>query len=340
MNKISNMELGILSTYILKAFIMINGINIILDINRQDSIISIILSFIIGILIIKVFNKSNYDLISNIEKSFSRLSSFIIKILLIICVIIFTSCLLYLSSMFIKASLLNNVDILPISILYILCISYLVSKGIITICRSGFISFVIFIILEITTLFFIAPNINSLRILPLLTQSFSKTILSSFVYIILSVLPIFLMCIIQKKDIVKNSKKKNTRFFYIITSIYILFNLILVLSIIDVKLCLLLDYPEISILSKISILDFFDRMESILSFKLLFDSFYTVSLSIYYINELIASIIGKKNKCILLILILILLFLSNYFTYNNILLIISLLSFGIINLIITIKFKK
>lgn len=340
MNKISNLELNVLSTYLLKSFFMINGINIIFNINKQDSIISVILSLIIGIIIIKIFDKNKFDLIKKTDESYSKLSSFLIKVILLICVTIFSSCLLYLSSMFIKSSLLNNVDILPTSVLYILCITYLTSKGITTICRSSFISFFIFLLFEILSLFFITPNINSLRILPLLTQSISNTLTSCLLFIVLSVFPIFLLGIIEDKYIKKTSKFYSSKLVYLITTLYILFNLILILSVIDIKLCILLDYPEIAILSKISALNFFDRMEDILSFKLLFDLFFTLSLSIYYINKIISSISKKNSKWTLLIISIILLFLSNYITFNILFLIVSLLIFGLINILLPIKFKE
>jgi len=343
MNKenISSLEFGVLSTYLLKTFIFINGINILLDINKNDSIISIIIGILLGILIVKIFNSLNDNSIfTTIDNNFSKVISFIIKLLLLISSIFIASYLLYSISIFIKTSLLNKVDILPISILFILTSLYSYKKGIKTIFRSAFISCFIFILLEIISFLFLTPNIDSTKILPLATHSLTSICKGSIIYIFLSIVPIFFLLVVpNKKD------EKKFKFFYIITSIYILFSFILILSVIDANLATMIDYPQLFILSKISVINFFDRMEGVLSFKYIFDSFFTLSIIFYYIKKALVSItnnfkfkqIKKINKYSIYVITLIIIFFSNYIEFNNLIIITTLIVFGIINIFIALK---
>ena len=331
--KISNIDISILSSYLMKAFILINGINILININKTDSIISLIIGFIIGFIFLYIYKSNDNDILNHLNK-FNNKISFIIKILLITLVTIFLSQLLFISSMFVKSSLLFNVDILPISILMILSVTYLANKGIYTIVRTSFICFFILLLLEIISLIFLLPNINALKILPLFTSNITKTSFGALLYSIMSMFPLFLIKAIPKEAVEEENKSKNTKYLYILVNLYLIFNLILVLSVVDSNLAQKIHYPEMFILSKISLLDFFDRMESILSFKLLFDSFFTLSMGIYYILRLTESTFKKRLQHINLIISLILLIINNYLEYNNFVLIISLFAFGILNILI------
>ena len=338
-NKISRLDVSILSSYLIKSFILINGINILININKNDSIISTIIGFIIGFIYIHLYMKSNEDIISHLNSFSNKKISLLLKLLLVISVIIFSSQILYFSSMFIKSTLLNNVDLLPISILLCVTVTYLVNKDIFTIVKTSFISFFIFLLLELTTLLLVIPNINSLKILPLFTNNIITTAYGGIIYSILSIFPIFLIKSIPKNYIEEKNKKKSIKLLYILSNIYLIFNLILVLSIIDSNLASKINYPEMFILSKISVLNFFDRMESILSFKLLFDSFFTITMGVYYISRFVESIKKRKIKRINLIISIILLLISNYFEYNNNMILISLLTFGILNITIILVKK-
>lgn len=341
-NKISNLNINVLSTYLMKSFVLINGINLLINYNGTDSIISIILGFIIGFFILsRYISLKEESVFVTIDKSFPKIISLIIKLILIISCIAFTSYSLYSISMFIKFSLLNNMDILPISIIFFLACIYLASKGINTICKSAFITLFISLAIGVISILFLLPNINSLKILPLLTSSPTSIINNSYIYITLSIFPIFLLLCIDKsstdKNIKKKTKIKRIKLFYILTNIYLIFNFILVLSIIDIKLAKIINYPEFFLLSKISLLNFFDRMESFLCFKLIFDSFFTISLSCYYIKTALESITNKKsNKYIYVVALLLILFLSNFLNFPNMFAIIFISIFGLTNIFISI----
>ena len=123
------------------------------------------------------------------------------------------------------------------------------------------------------------------------------------------------------------------------STITLLVNIILVLSVIDVHLAKIIDYPELSAISKISVLGFFDRMEDVLSFKFLLDVFITLALCSYYIKCGIKNTNKhqKYNIYIISLIYLIILFISNYIEFNYIYIIISMAIFIITNVLILLK---
>lgn len=344
--KTSSLEVSILSTFLYKSLLLIGGINILLKTNKTDIIISSIIGFLLGFIILFLFTKtskilSEYNIFEKIDHLFSKTISKIIKILLIIPVLIFCSYSLYSLSLFVQFSLLSNVDILPISILIMSSIYYVSKKGINTLTKTSLICFFIFIILEAISIMFSLTNVNSLKILPLFESNLQQTLYSSLMYIILVISPLFLLLIIPNSKINHNEKlTKYIKIFYIISGLYIFFNFILVLSIIDSKLLLLVNYPELFILSKISLLNFFDRMENILVFKLIFDSFFLISLSIIYISSGVFTLIKRKffYKYTQIIIMLIVLLISNLFNIEF-LLIPSLIMFILVNALILLFYK-
>lgn len=341
-DKISNLEFGFLSIFLYKAFILLNGFNIIINITLNDSIISYIIGLIISIFLIKVFislfNKlPSLNIFEKVTYLFGKFSV-VIKAILIISVSVFSSYLIYISSLFIRSSLLIDVDILPISILLFTTAIYLGSKGITSITRTSIISFFIFVIFEVITILFVIPNINSLKILPLFATSTSKIFISSIIYSVMSFAPIFLLLVIPK-SMIKNPSTKSIKIFSLISNIYLVFNIILVLSVIDVHLAKIIDYPELSAISKISVLGFFDRMEDVLSFKFLLDVFITLALCSYYIKCGIKNTNKhqKYNIYIVSLTYLIILFISNYIEFNYIYIIISMAIYIITNVLILLK---
>ena len=132
---------------------------------------------------------------------------------------------------------------------------------------------------------------------------------------------------------------KSIKIFSLISNIYLVFNIILVLSVIDVHLAKIIDYPELSVISKISVLGFFDRMEDVLSFKFLLDVFITLALCSYYIKCGIKNTNKhqKYNIYIVSLAYLIILFISIYIEFNYIYIIISMAIFIITNVLILLK---
>lgn len=332
-SKISPLSICFLSSFLYRSFYIIGLFNLIISISKGDSIFSIIIGILLGIIVLYSYFYLNDKLTKDnifikISKSLPKvISDFIIATLIILFIFIcgFT---LYNLSLFVNYNLLNNINILPISTLLIITVIYLASKGINTITRvSGILIFTfisLVIISMITLIHYSDPN----NIYPLLTNSFLSIYEGSIYHMVLSVTPIFLLLIIPK-DRIEDNKKYNRYMLitYIISFVYILINYFLILSILGIKLTSILNYPDIIVLQKVSLLNFVERIEDLLSFKLMFDGFLFLALSTFYIKEGVINLFKMKpDKKIILIIGLIILLVGMYFKITNIKLVLYLMT--------------
>lgn len=332
-SKISPLSICFLSSFLYRSFYIIGFFNLIISISKGDSIFSIILGGFLGLIILWSYfyidNKIKSDNIFNkINKSFPKMIADLLIAILIILFFFIGSFSLYNLSMFINYNLLNDIDIIPISILLILTITYLASKGINTITRvSGILIFILILFVVISLLSLINYSDPS-NLYPLLTNNFMSIYEGSIYSMILSVSPIFLLLIIPKEKVENNKKyHKYMLITYIINCVYILISFILVISILGIELTSILSYPDIIALQKVSLLNFIERIEDILSFKLMFDGFLFVTLVIFYVKEGITILfrINPNNKTVIIIGLLTLI-ISLYLKIVNIKLVLYLIT--------------
>lgn len=332
-NKLSPLGICFLSSFLYRSFYIIGFFNLIISISKSDSIFSIVLSSFIGLILLYSYfylnNKLHNDNIFNkINKSFPKFISDLLNSLLIILFLFIGGFTLYNLSIFINYNLLNDIDIIPISILLILTIIYVASKGINTIIRVSGILIFIFILLVTISFISLVNYSNPFNLYPLLTNSFMDMYEGGIYSSILSVSPILLLLIIPKEKIEQNNKyHKYMLITYIINFIYILISFILILSILGVKLTNILHYPDIVALQKVSLLHFIERIEDLLSFKVMFDGFLFLTLTVFYVKEGFINLFRiEPNNKIVIITGLALLIISLYLKIVNIKLVVYLLT--------------
>lgn len=332
-NKISPLGICFLSSFLYRSFYIIGFFNLIISISENDSIFSIIISALLGLVLLYSYfhlnnNLSNNNIFEKINKTFPKAISLLLTSILIISLIFIGSFTLYNLSIFINYNLLNDINIIPISILLILTIIYVASKGINTLVRLSGILIFIFIFLAVISITALINYSNPSNLYPLLTNNIINIYESSIYSVILTVTPIFLLLIIPKNKIEKNKKyQKYMLITYIINFLYILINFILIISVLGIKLSSIVNYPDIVALQKVSLLHFFERIEDILSFKLMFDSFIFLSLILIYISKGITNLFNAKpNNKTIFILGTIILLISAYLKSISIRFIIYLLT--------------
>lgn len=347
-SKTSPLSICFLSSFLYRSFYIIGLFNLIISISQSDSIFSIIFGSLIGLIILWSYfyldnRLPNDNIFNKISKVFPKLiSDFLIALLIIIFTFI-SSFVLYNLALFINYNLLNDIDIIPISILFMLTISYVASKGINTITRVSGILVFIFIFMMIISIVALINYSNPQNLYPLLTNNFMKIYEGSIYYNILSISPILLLLIIPKEQIEKNTKyHKYMLITYIVSCIYILINFILIISILGIELTNILKYPDIIALQKVSLLNFIERIEDILSFKLLFDGFLFITLSLFYIKEGCNFLFKiKSNNKTIIIIGLIILLISLYVKIINIKLVLYLLTIVLfIHLLLILFIRK
>ena len=289
-NKLTSLDISIFANFLFRAYFTIGGVNLIINIAKQDSLFSIILGSTMGFIPLLIFifinnRLQNKNIFQKIENTFPKLISPLLNIILIISTFLLGVYSLYNITLFINYNLLNDISLIAIALLLILSIIYLSSRGIRTIIRTSIIILSIFLLISTTNLISLAPYTNPSNLYPLMTNNFSNVYIASLYHMILISTPLFLLLVIPKSEI--NDKHKYKKYMiisYIFSSIYNLINLILVISILGIELTSILKYPEIMVLQKVSLLNFIERIEDILSFKILFDSFFILALSLFYIK--------------------------------------------------------
>jgi len=332
-SKISPLGICFLSSFLYRSFYIIGFFNLIIAISKSDSIFSIIIGSILGLILLYSYfyldNKlPNDNIFNKVNKTFPKIISDLLNSLLIILFVFIGGFTLYNLSIFINYNLLNDINVIPISILLIITVIYLASKGINTITRVSGILIFIFILMVIISFISLINYSNPFNLYPLLTNSFMDIYEGSIYSTVLSISPIFLLLIIPKEKIEKNKKyHKYMLITYIINWLYILISFILTLSILGEKLTSILNYPDIVALQKVSLLHFIERIEDILSFKVMFDGFLFLSLIIFYVKEGIINVFRiKSNNKIVIIIGLIILIISAYLKIVNIKLVVYLLT--------------
>lgn len=322
--KFNDIELSILSFILLNSFTSTIIINLFKGYNTLEIIISLLISFMLGYPIInyllKLYKNNYIDNISN-----SKIIKNIIKIIFSISVLIIGIFSLYYNSTIIKETLLPNNNYMIILILLLSISVFLANKGIKSIAIAANLLFIIFIIVEISSLLFNIPNIDTLNLLPF--NNLEK--INFYEPLIYSITPLFMLLIIPKNNIINFNKYKiNLKKTYIIYYIYLIIKIIFILSILGISYYEILKYPEITVLKSISIFNFFERLEELLIINIFIENFILLSSVIYYIKNLF-----NYKYSIYIISLILFLIVANIPTLNNYILLISNTTFIFFNFI-------
>lgn len=269
-----------LTQFFAKALFMGIGISNVIEKAKESTIFVIILGTLFGSYLLTLINKFNYKEV----KGFRKWSMFIlVYILLVIGLeelinLISSIYLIDTNKFFIALPLL-------LVILYLntknISVNFKISSILVIVCNSIYFLAVIGLI----------PNIKGLNFLPLFNVPFTKVLLVSFEFAIYSITPCILFG--GLKNNIENLNKKMIKEYLgsnlVLTSIFLLTQ-----GVLGVELVNLFNYPEYVILKKISLLDFINNVENILSFCWLFMIFMYLSICSKQLYDICESTFKKK----------------------------------------------
>ena len=130
-----------------------------------------------------------------------------------------------------------------------------------------------------------------------------------------NVVPIFLLLVVPKNKISDNSKtNKHIILFYILAFLFMFMAMLLTLGSLGIYLSSLYQYPEYTVLKKISVFNFLDRIENFIYIKWILSSVICLSLIVYYIQR---SVKKNSTKLVPTLVSLLIIFLSLYIFKNN-----------------------
>lgn len=251
-------EINILLFVLIEAFFLLYGIH--------TNLINILIGTILGLILTLVFSKLKKNTI--------------MKYILLIITILLSFSVTIRISLFITHNLLKNYSVFLVIISLLIISFFLIKNNYHGFIKSVELIFYFFILIKIISLVLVIPNINLEYFNINLLEELNPNTNIIFIALIILYLhqSIYYLC-----DYILDKK------IYIISIINPIIMKLLAITIIGRTLFNLYKYPYVNILKSIKYLNFFERMEGILSFEYLF-SFITL---LAFLLLIIKSIIKK-----------------------------------------------
>lgn len=320
--KVSNIGYSSLIIFPILALFSGIGTHNTIKISGVDSYISVLLAYILGfiplLLFLLIFNyKKELNIVDKIKYLFGTILGNIINYIIDIFVLLIGVTLFFGISNFAISQFLAETPIIVLMILIGLLLIYNVNYGIETISRVSIIFLGIVLILTIISTSGIIPHFETSNLKPTLENGIIPPLKGSLTLILTNIVPIFILLIIPK-DKIRNNKNTNKSLiiFYTLGFILIFLAILLTVGSLGIYLCDIYQYPEYTVLKKISLFNFLDRVENIIYTKWILSSFSTLSLIVYYINS---SIKKDSRKLLPTIIVISMIYMAlNIFKNNTI----------------------
>ena len=323
-SKITSLQYGMAIYFIMRSMSLGISINSYIHIGGVDGYLSPIIGMIIGFIPIYIFIKIfNYEPELNIFEKVNHLfgkKGIIINIIMTLTAYFLATIVFWNLINFIVSQYLFKTKTIAVAILFGILFIYATSKSINTIFRTINLLFYISIIIFIICLLGLINVIKLNNFLPFLEYGISKPLLSSLSHVAYSVLPLFILLLVPKKDISNNENiNKYIIISYILSSLTKTFVIFSTIGIFGIDLASLYEFPDFLVLSRMSTSGFFQRLESILSIQWIFDSFVMICICLQFIKKAYKHTITNKYKDLFMVINISILCIicSNYLFKNN-----------------------
>jgi len=296
------------------------GTHNIIRIAKVDSYMSPIIAGILGILIllmfIYIFNyETNKTIVEKNKHLFGNILGTIINYIISILFLIIGVTLIYNITNFAISQFLAETPLLIFMLVLGSVLVYNVSLGIENISRVGIIFLGIILLLTIISTFGTIPNIELSNIKPILEFGIDRPIYGGIFLLLGDIVPLFSLLIIKKDYLMdKDKSNKYLTIFYILGIILITMAIFLTISSLGIYLSLEYQYPEYTVLKKITLFGFIDRIENFVYVKWILSSIMYLSIILYYVSY---NINKNSKKLVPTILVSIIIFISLYLFKNN-----------------------
>jgi spore germination protein KB len=354
-DKIQSFQISTIIYFIMRASYIGIAINSYLHFAKTDSYLCILIGNIIGILplllTIKISEINKEKNINEIIRNiFGKKIGNIISLILATFIFYFATILFYDLINFIASEYLYKTPSLLIGIMMILPVIYILTKGLKTIFRTSIMLFIISMILFIISIVGTMPNFSTSNLFPFLEFGITGPIKGSICYVAYSILPIFTLTIIPRKQV--GIKKGHVFLTSLFVGGIIFLSMLTVIGVLGTPLALIYQYPDYQLLRRIQVGGFIQRTESVLAIQWFLCLFMSISFYLYYAIDTFKYIFKKKDMKLAnyLLPILLLIVSRNLFSNNTqfvtfqtkelpILLLVFLLAIPIL-IYITYKVKK
>ena len=277
--------------FISRAFFAGSIYSLMLNLSGSDSILSCIIGITIGLIIIYLINKMNFN-----KDKFKLIQ---ICFYLFLITLSITTIETYINQFL----LTNTPKIIVIIPAIILCL-YTSFKNINSIKRTSFILIIISIFLFILMNILLTSYIDINNILPIFNNKITNIFKSSLIFGVLSSTPNILL---KEENI---PLKKHLKY-YLIVSLLNTFICFLIISILTTNVAKLYSFPEYMILKRIKVFEFIENVENIMFVIWYFDYFILLTITFKRIYNIL------NNKLFAIMLIFFTSFIDTFLIANN-----------------------
>ena len=308
-SKVNNLQ--VLAIFIMMVGGPITGMNLTYIFKNAgvDAYLCPVIAAIMGIPLLFIFKyifdyKPDLTLGQKVTHVFGKHIGTIINILLIGCAFIFSITMYFNLSDFIVSQFLPETPLKVIAFVFGIAIVYINIKGIETMSRVDLILFAITLILFFITVFGLIPTLEISNFKPFLEFGLDNTFKGSFHLLCVNFFPMLLLLTIPKNQIIDNEKFfKKLSISYIISTVLVTIIFVMMLGNLGIDLAKVYQYPEYIVLKRISLFNFLDRIENILSLQRLLKMFVYLAFCTFFITNTIKP--NKTNKIIPIITVFI-----------------------------------
>lgn len=304
---------------ILSLFSGIGTYNVI-RIARVDAYMSPIIAGILGIIVLKLFMYifdylPDKNLPAKNKVLFGKFLGTIVNYIICLLFLMIGVVLIYNVSNFAISQFLSETPLIIFMILLGIVLIYNVSLGIENISRVGILFFGIICLFTIISSLGILPTVEMGNIKPMLEYGVEKPLIGGIFLFVVNIVPIFALLIVEKDMLIDNKKtSKYLGIFYFIAILFVFMAVFFTISSLGIYLSLEYQYAEYTVLKKISMLNFIDRIENFIYIKWILSSVMFLSIILYYISN---SINKNSKKLVPTIILGIVIYVSLYLFKNN-----------------------
>ena len=288
--KISALQFACLSCFFLLSSISFYS-NYLIQMVGVDSYLSFFIAYIIGFFYFMIFMVIfSYQKEKNIfEKNYSLFGMFLGKVVnYFICVLVFIIGVIYFYdvSFFAVNFFLKGMPMLFFMIIFGLLLVYSINMGIDNIARVAFVFFVVILFLSLIGIVGLIPHFDISHLKPFLENGCIPFSSGGFGLSLFSIIPIFLLLVIEGKCVISFRFKKYLFWFYSIVFFVLFLEYILMIGTFGINLSSIYQYPFYMVLQNVRLLGFIDRIENFISIKYFLSVFIVLSCIVYYLCKI------------------------------------------------------
>lgn len=298
---------GILTYFLSRSLFLGGGISTLFLHSSKDAYLAVLLGSLIGIGIIYIISKVSKDINGSLSEYLhkSNFLNILIRIIFIIYILFLIFIAIIILSTFLYSYFLPLTPSLVSCLPFIFLASFLNTKNINKITYVAEILFVISLTLIFIKTILLVNEFEFSNILPILSVKPVSLFKATTIFAILSTAP-FMLLIDEKSDFKKNIK-------YYLISVTTIFVVVLSIIIVLGECVNIYSYPEYSVLRKISLFNFIENIENLVSAGWFFDIFICLSVASLKFKKLINA---KRNIFSFVVCFAILVIVNNFVANN------------------------